>query len=239
MSTFFKIALLAISFSGLILFQIFNTKKEFEKHVKQQVDNLFISSPHNYLIISIIENIVFDILLVLLFIFIYPNYIFLYWNKIIITSLIILIYIFWCLCMHTNNNNKFDYKFFIYTSLIGIVFATIFIIVSLPSISVTTLETKETSYNITEIRNFFEYTDKTNVSNYIIDYSKNGKQKIEKIESKQVKVFENSDNLDIKKTTITYTKYDYELKDKQNATYTEVESYYYIFIPEDMVTKLD
>ena len=67
---------------------------------------------------------------------------------------------------------------------------------------------------------------------YILLYNENGEEKQEIIQKNNIKAFEYSDSIDIKKYAITSTSLNYELKEPK----TQKTIYkYYIFIPKNIV----
>ncbi len=235
MSTLGRLLIFIGEFLIFSIFEFFYIKKHYimRKNSKCKFfcfrlkipDILFmINSPKKYVVFSIILYIISDIIAIFGAILLFSNEILLSYNRLIIYALIKLLIIFF---LNLFSNNVYTMAI----SIAGIILSASFILNSVifPFIDYETIVSNKEVIT--------EYTDVNKLiicepNQYILLYNENGEEKQEIIQKNNIKAFEYSDSIDIKKYAITSTSLNYELKEPK----TQKTIYkYYIFIPKNIV----
>ena len=177
-----------------------------------------------------------NILFIVAFLLIFPNHLFLCYNKLLFLGSMITFIIFFNLINYIEFEKNIPHKKLVMVLLLilttlSLLFMTHLTIIS-PLNFVKIIDTTQYTENFSNIENIIKYK-KNNTNIYLIDFKDTNK--IEIIYENDINTFEISDNTSISKITTTSTKYSSELKNKE---YKETEIIYDIYVTEDMLVDL-
>lgn len=238
MPTYARIIIVIILFLLLLTYEFFHVKGKIKKYSKDEktCSCLYPGSTKNYIIMASVSYSILNITVILLFLFLFPNHIFLSYKKLICLGGGILLFI---LINHLSYLQS-------YNSLKALAVIELFAILILSSFGTTLylvidnyITTKENTTtiisNVTDVTKLYDINK--NIV-YLVSYN-------EKNEDKKLVLHENetkcsiSDKSYIDKTLTTYINIEQELKDDKED-YRKIKNVetYSIYVSADLITDL-
>lgn len=237
MPTYARIIIVVTLFLLLLAYEFFHIRGNIKKYSKDEKDCPYLHSgdTKNYIIMASISYSILNIIIILLFIFLFPNHIFLSYKKLVCLGTVILAFILINNIISNNINNE-SLKLLTIIELFALLFVA-FLSPSLLSYEFSYITTKEnTTTIISNVTNVTKAYDKDKNIVYLVSYD-------EKNEGKKIALYENetefsiSDKSYVDKTTTTYIYIEQELKDtKENTRKQENIETYGIYVSKDLVT---
>lgn len=227
MPTYARIIIVIILFLLLLTYEFFHVRGKIKEYSK---DSSCLTK--NYIIMASVSYSILNIIVILLFLFLFPNHIFLSYRKLICLGGGILTFILANHCVSLYNY----LNFLVLIEFFDIATLNIFCLSLYYTVDnyITTKENTTTIIsNVTDVTKLYDINK--NIL-YLVSYN-------EKNEEKKLALYENetefsiSDKSYINKTTTTYINIDPELKDdKENSRELKNVEIYSVYISKDLVT---
>lgn len=173
MSTFIRMTISVIMFAILFCYEWFHIRKEILNHKKNETEFTlydYLFTKKQYIIFAAICYSILNITIISLFIFIFPDYIFLCTRKLFLIGGLILAFIFTNLSFYYgvfDNSFLKETLFSILAALTYVLFLIAYIIPSIGNVEIGKHESTKTMYLITRV---YKFKDTNNENMYLITF---------------------------------------------------------------------
>lgn len=235
MSTLIRIIIVIIEFLALAVFEFFFIRMQLKRYKKLKWHQNKESRLKKFKIFTCIFYSVLNVLFIIAFLFMFPDHIFLCYNKLIFIGGLVITIIFLLLTFYLFiDENLTNLK---YTMILVFIFLVVPFSLTASIISLQTdfnnyivLETTEQTENITNFDTITKLNDRNDNVICLINYKDKASDVIYEY---QINHFSLSDTTSISKLTTTTT---YELVElKNNKNYTEVKTTYTMYVNPDIL----
>lgn len=220
MSTFIRMTISVILFAILFIYEWFHIRKEILNHKKNETEFTlydYLFTKKQYIIFAAICYSILNITIISLFIFVFPDYIFLSTRKLFLIGGLILAFIFTNLSFYYgvfDNSFLKETLFSILAALTYVLFLIAFIIPSIGNVEIGKHESTKTMYLITRV---YKFKDTNNENMYLITFKE---EEPLILKEKDVKEFNISTDTFVSCNTVTTYFENPEKKEKDESEET-------------------